>query len=133
MLRGLVKNWASAMDAFGKVVSAFTEIPIEPLPTTPDLPTGAGTTARSPYNVALFFLTSRTRFGAVCQKAAWPAEKSRSPVLSSLAMRMSLVLSAKTPITWVMRLSKACAATSPRKRSSALALGATSSGTGETG
>ena len=48
MLRGFVKNWARAIDAFGNFVSALTEMPMEPLPTTPDFPTGAGTTARLP-------------------------------------------------------------------------------------
>ena len=38
---------ASAMDAFGNLVSALTEMPIEPLPSTPDLPTGAGTTPKA--------------------------------------------------------------------------------------
>ena len=47
MLLGFVKNCASAMDAFGNFVSALTYMLMEPLPTTPDLPTGAGTTARS--------------------------------------------------------------------------------------
>jgi hypothetical protein len=46
MLRGFVKNCASAMDAFGNGVSALTDMLMRPLPRTPDLPTGAGTTAR---------------------------------------------------------------------------------------
>ncbi len=41
--RGLVKNWASAMEAFGNLVSPLTEIDIRPLPVTLDLPSGAGT------------------------------------------------------------------------------------------
>ena len=42
MLRGFVKNCASAMDAFGNLVSFLTEIDIRPLPATPDLPSGDG-------------------------------------------------------------------------------------------
>ncbi len=65
MLRGLVKNWARAIDAFGNFVSALTEMLISPLPVTFDLPSGAIATARSLYRVSLFDLTSRIRFGPV--------------------------------------------------------------------
>ena len=47
MLRGLVKNWASAIEAFGNFVSALTEMLIRPLPVTLLLPSGAMATARS--------------------------------------------------------------------------------------
>ena len=46
MVRALVKNWPRAMEAFGNLVWAFTTMDMRPLPTTPDLPTGAGTAAR---------------------------------------------------------------------------------------
>src|SRR5262245_62002336 len=90
MLRGFVKNCASAIDAFGYFVSALTEMPIEPLPTTPDLPTGAGTTARLSYRVGLFDFTTRMRFGAVCQNGDAPLEKVASPSRSIGAVMMSV-------------------------------------------
>ena len=65
MLRGFVKNWARAMDAFGNFVSPLTERAMRPLPVTPDLPIGACTTPRLSYSVGLLALTSRTRPGPV--------------------------------------------------------------------
>ncbi len=65
MLRGFVKNWASAIEAFGYFVSLLTEIDIRPLPATSDRPSGAWTMPRSPYSVALVSLIVRTRFGPV--------------------------------------------------------------------
>ena len=47
MLRGLVKNWASAIEAFGYLVAALTLMLIRPLPETFDLPSGDIATARS--------------------------------------------------------------------------------------
>ena len=42
MLRGFVKNCASAIDAFGNFVSALTDIPIRPLPSDAGLADGRG-------------------------------------------------------------------------------------------
>ena len=60
-----MKNWASAMEAFGNLVSFLTEIDMRPLPVTLDLPSGAGTMARLSYSVAFWSLTTRARFGPV--------------------------------------------------------------------
>src|SRR5690242_12289870 len=49
MLRGLVKNWASAIEAFGNFVSPFTDRDMRPLPATLLLPSGCWTMPRLSY------------------------------------------------------------------------------------
>ena len=65
MDRALVKNWASAIEAFGNFVSPLTDSDMRPLPLTLDLPSGAWTIARLSYRVAFWSLTVRARLGPV--------------------------------------------------------------------
>ena len=91
MARGFVKNWASAIDAFGNFVSALTEMPIRPLPVTPDLPSGAGATARSPYSVGVVRLDVADQVGAgLVERAPGRPRRAAAPTRSSAVVRAVL-------------------------------------------